>query len=492
MTLENPKLQFFNSLGGFSEDGRDYITTLGPGQTTPAPWINVIANSHFGFQVSESGSGFTWAGNSRENQLTPWSNDPVSDPSGEALYIRDEETGQVWTPTALPIREETSPYTARHGQGYSRFTHPSHGIAPELVQWVHGTDSLKISRLTLTNETKRARRLSVTAYAEWSLGTSRAVSGPFIVTEFDERTGALFARNPWNTEFSERIAFADLAGRQTSWTGDRAEFIGRNGSMEDPSALGSTERLSGNVGTGLDPCGALQTYVNIRPGASAEIVFFLGQAAGRDEAVELITRARLTDLNVSLKEVQKQWENNLGAVQVRTPDSAMNVMLNRWSLYQTISCRLWARAGFYQAGGAYGFRDQLQDVMAIIVPRRDLAREHILRAAARQFIEGDVQHWWHPPTGRGVRTRISDDLIWLPFVVNHYLEVTADMSILDETIPFLEGKQVMSGKEDAYFQPLIPTKAPPFLNIARSRSSEASLLASTDCRSWEREIGMTA
>lgn len=449
------ELQFFNGLGGFSADGSEYVIHLGTGQWTPAPWINVIANPQFGFQVSESGSGYTWAQNSRENQLTPWSNDPVSDPSGEIFYIRDEDTGEVWTPTPLPIREETWPYILRHGHGYSQFEHNSHGIALELLQFVPLEDPIKISRLRITNQSGHHRSLSVTAFIEWVLGTSRGTSAPFIITEREEKTGALLARNPWNSEFAERVAFADLAGRQTAWTSDRTEFLGRNGTSDRPAALFKNSLLSGKCGAGHDPCAALQQTIELRPGASVQVVFLLGQGATREATIELIQRYRGTDLDAILLEVKKQWNDVFGAVQVRTPDASMDLLLNRWLLYQTLACRLWARCGFYQAGGAYGFRDQLQDVMALTVSRRDIARAHILRAAAHQFPEGDVQHWWHPPSGRGIRSRISDDLVWLPYVVTHFLTVTGDISILDASIPFLEGQAIPPEKDDVYFQPKI-------------------------------------
>jgi len=456
---EISQLQFFNGLGGFSADGSEYVTHLGTGQWTPAPWINVIANPQFGFQVSESGSGYTWAQNSRENQITPWSNDPVSDPSGEIFYVRDQETGEIWTPTALPIRQEAWPYISRHGQGYSQFEHNSHGIALELLQFVPVEDPVKISRLTIANRSGRNRSLSITAYVEWVLGTSRGGSAPFIITEKDKTTGAVLARNPWNSEFAERVAFADLSGQQTAWTADRTEFLGRNGTYDLPAALFKNANLSGKCGAGLDPCAALQKTIELRPGESIQLVFLLGQGGTREAAVELIGRYRKTDLNAKLSEVKKQWGDVFDVVQVRTPDSATDLLLNRWLLYQTLGCRLWARCGFYQAGGAYGFRDQLQDVMALTVARRDIARAHILRAARRQFPEGDVQHWWHPPSGRGVRTRISDDLVWLPYVVTHYLTVTGDLGILEESIPFLEGQPIPAGKEDAYFEPKISAES---------------------------------
>ncbi|WHZ13657.1 MAG: Cyclic beta-1,2-glucan synthase [Nitrospira sp.] len=451
--LPERKLEFFNGLGGFADDGREYVTILGEGLRTPQPWINVIANPSFGFLVSESGSGFTWSLNSHENQLTPWSNDPVTDPSGEMLYIRDDDSAETWSPTALPIRNDQASYVACHGQGYSRFHHGSHGILVELLQFVPPEDSIKISRLTLQNASGRSRRLSITAYAEWVLGSSRSDSAPYIITEIDPETGALFARNAWGGEFGGRIAFVDLGGKQTSWTGDRTEFLGRNGIPERPLALEPGGELSGKVGAGLDPCGALQLSIELKAGERAELVWFLGQAEGREQARLLITRYRDADVNALLREVTGRWDDLLGAVQVRTPERAMDVLLNRWVLYQTLVCRVWARAAFYQLSGAYGFRDQLQDVMALSVAARDVTREHLLRAAARQFVEGDVQHWWHPPSGRGVRTRISDDLLWLPYAVIQFLEVTGDMTVLDEPVPFLEGAALAEGQQESYFEP---------------------------------------
>jgi cyclic beta-1,2-glucan synthetase len=448
-----PDLELWNGLGGFAADGREYVTVLEEGLWTPAPWINIISNPGFGFQVSESGAGYTWSANSRENQLTPWSNDPVSDPPGETLYIRDEESGQLWGPTGLPIRE-AGPYVVRHGQGYSRFEHASNGIELELLQFVPRTDPVKISRLSIINRDSRTRRLSVTAYVEWVLGTSRSAAAPFVVTGIDGATGAMLARNAWNGEHGNRVAFADLAGR-TAWTGDRTEFLGRNGTASRPAALTRREPLSGRVGAGLDPCGALQTVIELRPGVRAEIVFLLGQGSSVEEARTLIDRYRKANLDTVLAEVTGAWEDLAGALQVRTPDRAMDLLLNRWLLYQTLACRFWSRSAFYQAGGAYGFRDQLQDVMALAVSRPELVREHILRAASRQFVEGDVQHWWHPPTGKGVRTHMSDDLLWLPFVVLHYMEVTGDTAVLAEQVPFIEGPPVPAGQEDAYFAPSV-------------------------------------
>ncbi len=448
-----PRLEFFNGLGGFADEGREYVTVLGPGQRTPAPWINVIANAQLGFLASESGGGYTWSANSRENQLTPWSNDPVGDPTGEALYLRDEDTGQLWGPTAAPVRVESARYVARHGQGYTRYTHVSHGIACDLLQFVSWNDPVKLSHLTLENQSSRKRRLSVTSYLEWVLGASRAANAPFVITAIDEQTGAMFARNPWNAEFGGRVAFVDLCAAQSAWTADRTEFIGRNGNLTEPAGLAPGAQLSGRTGAGLDPCAALQTIVELAPGQSRRVTVLLGQAADAAQARALIQRYRATDPTSVCNEARGEWDAMLGKVQIRTPDRAMDLLFNRWLLYQTLACRMWARAAFYQAGGAYGFRDQLQDSMALAAVNPRLAREQLLRAGARQFAEGDVQHWWHPPTGRGVRTHCSDDLIWLAYAATHYLEVTGDHAVLDEALPFLDGPPIPDGQEDAYFEP---------------------------------------
>jgi cyclic beta-1,2-glucan synthetase len=450
-----PGVEFFNSLGGFAEGGRDYVTILGPGQSTPVPWINVIANPTFGFLVSAEGGGYAWSVNSREHQLTPWSNDPVTDQPGQAFYLRDEETGRLWSPTALPIRDEAATYSAQHGWGYSRFEHTSHGIAAELLEYVPLADPLKISRLRMRNLSGRTRRLSVTAYVEWVLGASRSAAAPSITTRIDPESGAMIANNLWNPAFARRSAFADLAGRQMSWTSDRREFIGRNGALAWPAALINGTPLSGRVGSGFDPCAALQTMVEIEPNGVVEIAFFLGDGQDLAEAQSLIARYRQVDLDAVLTEVRGFWDELVGAVQVKTPDRSMDIMLNGWLVYQTLACRVWARSGFYQASGAYGFRDQLQDCMALAAIRPSITREHLLRTASRQFVEGDVQHWWLPHSGQGVRTRISDDRVWLAYAVAHYVRVTADAPVLDEVVPFLTGHALQPGESDSFFQPIV-------------------------------------
>jgi cyclic beta-1,2-glucan synthetase len=448
-----PALEFFNGLGGFARDGHEYVTVLTAGLATPAPWINVISNERFGFQASTEGSGYTWAENSRENQLTPWSNDPVADPAGEAMYVRDESGGELWTPTAQPIRDDGT-YVARHGHGYSRFEHDANEIALSLLQFVPLGDPIKISRLTLRNRSDKPRRLSITAYAEWVLGTVRGASAPFITTEIDGATGAMLVRNPWSTAFPGRVAFADLGGKQSAWTADRTEFLGRQGSLAAPAALLGMAPLSGAVGAGLDPCAALQRTVDLAPGETVEIVWFIGQCASDLDARALIAKYREADLNAVLTEVTDHWRDLLGTVQVKTPDRSMDIMLNGWLLYQTLACRIWARSAFYQASGAYGFRDQLQDGMALTFARPAAARHHLLRAAGRQFVEGDVQHWWLPHSGQGVRTRISDDRVWLAFATATYITGAGDEAILDELVPFLEGPQLGAGEHDAFFQPM--------------------------------------
>lgn len=467
-------LEFFNGIGGFARNASEYVIIQGPEQVTPAPWINVIANPDFGFQVSADGNGFCWAGNSRENQLTPWSNDPVSDPPGDAFYLRDEENGVLWSPTPSPIRDPAARYTARHGWGYSRFSHRANGISSDLLLYVPIDAPVRIARLTLHNTTHRPRSLTATAYVEWVLGPSRDGTRAFVTTAIDAATGALFARNPWNRDVGEHVAFADWCGRQTDWTGDRREFIGRNGTLAQPLALTGTGPLSKRVGAGLDPCGVLRTRIDLPPDGRVEIVFLLGQADNADAARALVTRYREADLDAVMGAVSQQWRQILGKVQVTTPDRSLDIMLNGWLLYQTLACRFWARSAFYQASGAYGFRDQLQDGMALAGTRPDLTRTHLLRAAGRQFVEGDVQHWWLPPSGCGVRTRISDDRVWLAYAAAHYVDATGDLPVLDERLGFLDGPRLHEGEHDSFFHPS-PSEESASLFDHCARALDASL-----------------
>jgi len=446
------ELIFQNGLGGFTRDGHEYVITLQAGQMTPAPWVNVLANPYFGTVISESGAAYTWVENAHEFRLTPWHNDPVQDTAGEAIYIRDEQTGHFWSPTPAPARGRT-PYVIRHGFGYSVFEHTENGIVSELWVYVAIDAPVKLSVLKLRNVSGYPRRLSVTGYCEWVLGESRQKNLLHVQTEVDIKTGALLARNHYNTDYTGRIAFIDMNDATRTLTGDRKEFIGRNGSLSQPAAMKRT-RLSGKAGAGLDPCGAMQVAFDLADGQERETSFRLGVGRNPTEVQSLILRFRRVDASrVALEGVWDYWNRTLGAVSVDTPDPAVNVMANGWLLYQTLSCRLWGRTGFYQSGGAYGFRDQLQDVMALVHAEPALTREHLLRAATHQFREGDVQHWWHPPAGRGVRTNFSDDYLWLPYVTCRYVACVADIGVLDEKIPFLEARPIKPDEEAYYDLP---------------------------------------
>ncbi|KAF0146055.1 MAG: putative glycosyltransferase 36 [Nitrospirae bacterium] len=456
--LPRHDLTFFNGLGGFTPDGREYIITTTHGQVTPAPWVNVLANPHFGTIISESGGAYTWSENAHEFRLTPWGNDPVSDSGGEAFYIRDEERGHFWSPTPLP-RSGATPYVTRHGFGYSVFEHTERGILSEMWVYVAPDAPIKFTVLKIRNESGRSRRLSVTGYAEWVLGDLRPKTAMHVITELDPNSGALFARNFYNTEFADRVAFFDVDDVSRTLTGDRAEFLGRNGTLRNPAAM-TRLRLSGKVGPALDPCAAIQVPFELADGQEREIIFRLG--AGRDaaDAGKLVRRFRgPAAARGALEAVWQYWNNTLGAVQVETPDQSVNILSNGWLLYQTLACRLWARSGYYQSGGAFGFRDQLQDVMALIYADPGLAREHLLICAAHQFKEGDVQHWWHPPSGRGVRTHCSDDFLWLPLAVSRYVLSTGDTGVLDEPVRFLEGRPVNTDEDSYYDLPRVSEKA---------------------------------
>ena len=447
-------LAYFNGLGGFTHDGREYITTLKAGENTPAPWVNVIANPHFGTVVSESGSVYTWSENCHEYRITPWSNDPVSDVSGEAVYLRDDESGYVWSPSPYPARGANA-YTTRHGFGYTVFELEEDGLASAMSIYVAMNAPVKFVRLKISNRSGRPRRLSATAYWELLLGETRGKTLMHISTEVDGPTGAIFARNAYSTEFGSRIAFFGTSESTHFVTADRCEFLGRNGSTSDPAAL-RRARLSGRTGAGFDPCAVIQTPFQIEDGGERELVFFVGAAPSEAEARAIIHSHRgLGNAQRCLEAVWNYWARTLGTVYVETPDAALNFLVNGWLPYQTLSCRVWARTGFYQSGGAYGFRDQLQDTMALIHAEPRLLREHLLRAAARQFAEGDVQHWWHPHSGRGVRTHFSDDYLWLPCAVCRYVHATGDTGVLDEIVPFLEGRAVRPEEEGYYDLPQI-------------------------------------
>ncbi len=453
-------LLFENGLGGFSRDGREYIIHLRSdtgseagttGQATPHPWVNVIANPQFGFLVSEAGSGCTWAGNSGENRLTPWRNDPVSDLPGEALYLRDEETGLVWSPTPMPCGAATL-HTIRHGAGYSIFESQSTGLNQRLRLFAAADAPVKIAHLRLQNLWKRPRRITVTYYAEWVMGTTRETQQAHIMPEFASDQHALLASNHFNSEFGECVAFLAANKKPHGVTADRTEFLGRLGSLRSPAALGRIG-LASAVNAGLDPCAAIQLHVDLAPGAVEEVYFLLGEGANRGESLALIAQFQKTgQVDAAWQALGQHWDAILDAVTVQTPDPAMDLMLNRWLLYQTLSCRLWGRTGLYQSSGAFGFRDQLQDVLALLHTRPDLTRARILDAARHQFEAGDVLHWWNPPTDRGVRTRFSDDLLWLPYVTAAYVSATGDTSILKENLPFLKGEALKPTEMERYAQ----------------------------------------
>lgn len=477
---EESTLQFWNGHGGFSAAGDEYVIRLEPTaegrlKLPPQPWVNIIANPQFGFLSSETGAGYTWSQNSRENRLTPWFNDPVLDPHGEALYLRDEADGTCWSVLPGPMPQPVA-YEIRHGFGYSHYRSLSRGLEQAVWLFVPREDPVKITRIRLRNFSDQPRRLALFSYTRLVLGVLPGDHSAELTIELDAATGALLAENG-NGEFAGRIAFA--AGSPTDSipvhiTGDRAEFIGQHGSPARPAAL-SREALSGRTGAKLDPCFALQVTLTLEPGESVDYAFLLGEAADRDEARRLIHRYREDGaIEAALTQVRAFWRDWLDAVQIETPDPALDLMVNGWLAYQTLSCRLWGRSAFYQSGGAFGFRDQLQDAAALIYHDPQLARQQLLLHAAHQFVEGDVLHWWHPPGGRGIRSRCSDDLLWLPYLAAFYARVTGEWSLFGEPVPFLQARPLKPGEDEAFLTP--------------GNSGETASLYEHCCRALDRSL----
>jgi cyclic beta-1,2-glucan synthetase len=449
---DDGELEYWNGIGGFSNDGREYRIRRTHAAPTPMPWSNIIANPRFGTLVTESGGGYTWAENSRENKLTTWANDPVGDPPAEALYLRDEHSSELWMPLAPPNPTDR-PSWVHHGQGYTRTLTSRHDLDLEVLFSIAPEDPVKFVAVTMRNRSRSQRRLSATYYADLVLGVCREQTQMHIVTLIDPATGALLARNAYHAEFPDQVAFLQVLGGNRSCTGDRTEFLGRNGDVRHPAEL-QRAQLSGRTGAALDPCAAVQTKFTLAPGETAEVVFLLGCGSDSRETERLLERySTLDSVRSSVRETIDEWEAVLSAVQVETPNRALDLLVNRWLIYQTLSCRVWGRSAFYQVSGAFGFRDQLQDVLALVYSRPDIVREHLLRAAARQYDAGDVQHWWHPPSGRGTRTRFSDDLLWLPFAVAHYVRITGDAAVLDETAPYLHSPPLAVDEHERYELP---------------------------------------
>ncbi len=473
---------FWNGLGGFNKSGDEYQIHATAARHPPKPWSNVIANAQGGCLVTEAGGGYTWVGNSREYKLSTWSNDPVLDEPGEWLYVYDHASQELWHPLRAGVGEAEAERSIVHGQGYSRYQRIAHEIAVTTTISYAPEDPVKLLHITLNNKSSERRKISLAYYVEWVLGVNREQTQLHVVTGLDTDSGALTARNAYHPEYGNTTAFLKIIGGRTTWTGDRREFLGRNTDPAYPQGMAQAE-WSQTTGAGLDPCGAMKTEFEIEASQGVEIVVVLGAGSDERETKALLERySHHGAITGAIEHNRLKWRGMLDTVQVRTPNAAFDLLLNNWLLSQVLGCRFWARTAFYQAGGAYGFRDQLQDVMALVHAKPEFARQHLLRAASRQFLEGDVQHWWHPPTGRGTRTRFSDDYLWLPLVTAHYIEVTGDESVLHEQAAFLESPLLESTSTSVMNCPVSRPNPLPFTSIACAHCGEPSVWAPTGCR----------
>lgn len=451
--IEELQLDYYNGFGGFAADGKEYVIKW-EGKSTPAPWINIISNPNFGFQVSEVGAGYTWAENSREYKLTPWYNDPVLDPPGEVIYLLDKMTGEKWTTTPLPIGKSKVHYV-RHGFGYSSFEATNYGLKQQLTMFVPKEDSVKINLVKIKNMTGEDRTLQVIYYVRPVLGVTDELTSSYHVAKFDEETKVLLIKNVYNEDFPKRIAFVGTSEKINSYESERGEFLGVASNLKAPQAL-EYETLSNTEGLSQDLCAAIEFSADIKANEEKEFVVILGHAKNEEEAKLLISKYReVESCKKELEEVKEFWKNLLERIQVKTPDKSLDLLVNGWLPYQTIACRLWARSAFYQSGGAYGFRDQLQDAMNMVCLEPEFTKNQIVNACQHQFLEGDVQHWWHPVLNKGIRTKFSDDLLWLPYVTADYIEKTGDWSILDIEVNYLEDVSLKDEEEERYSIPRI-------------------------------------
>ncbi|RIL05167.1 MAG: hypothetical protein DCC75_11955 [Proteobacteria bacterium] len=471
-----PKWDFANGFGGFTQDGKAYAMRTRYDQLPPLPWANVVANRDFGFLITESGAGYTWSDNSRENRLTNWSNDPISDPFSEVIYIRDSESGDYWCPTVRPVNHGEL-VIAEHAFGHSDFVTRVNSIHSHLSISAATQDRVKWWNLELTNSSKDGRELELYLYIEWVLGVSREETYRYIISSYDNDGSFLYATNPFNIDFSNHVTFVGCSHSISSYTANRKEFLGRLGEHGNPRLLEDARpgeglgqllsggkrrgvKLSKTTGAGFDPCAVLKVDLTLGAGEKRNILFYMGQAGNIFDARTAASRYRSMSFYAAERKAQKElWDGTLGALQVQSPDRSFDFLANGWLLYQTLSCRMFARTGFFQSSGALGFRDQLQDSMAMLLVKPELTKRQILLNATRQFLEGDVQHWWHPPSGKGVRTKISDNYLWLPFAVLEYLRVTGDRSILEESATFLEGPLLDQHQMEVYITPQVSNKS---------------------------------
>ena len=444
--LEN--LKYLNEYGGFSEEGKEYCIRVNKEEKLPTVWSHILANEQFGTLVTESMGGYTWYKNSRLNRITTWHNHPVTDIPSEAIYLQDKESKKIWSVGLNPCPDEND-YYITYGFGYAKYLHHSKGLTQRLEMFVPMDDPVKMQILNLENNELKKKKLKLVYYLKPVLGEDELKTNGYLDLKFYENSNLICMKNLNEDENFSQYLFVSSSEKITSYTGSKSSFFGK-GNLTHPDSIDQIE-LNKENSLWQDGIIAIQCEVELEALESKKVIFTLGVGKDVLECQDLSYQYRNTSkVYEEYENTKRYWRELLGKIQVTTPLESTNILLNGWLLYQVITSRLWGKTGYYQSGGAFGFRDQLQDVLSLKYTNPEILKNQIIKHSEHQFIEGDVEHWWHEETKRGIRTKFSDDRLWLVYLTEEYLDFTGDSSILDVQIPYIAGEPLTEGTDERY------------------------------------------